>query len=81
MPNSTRTNPTMARCIWQAFAVVSALVAWRIFASDPITGMLAAVVALVAVAGIGEFRHGPIGSADEVKRDILNELARRDREN
>lgn len=68
----------MARCVWQGIAVVAALAGWRIFADDFATGALAAATMFLAVSVYANARFGPIATADQVRRDILRELQRRE---
>lgn len=68
----------MARCVWQGIAVVAALIGWRIFADDFATGALAAATTFLAVSVYANARFGPVATAEQVRREILRDLQRRE---
>lgn len=62
------------RCVWQAIAIAAALAAWHVFADDFATGVLAAGVTFVMLTAYADWRFGPLASAAELRRDVLNRL-------
>lgn len=66
----------MTRCIWQGVAAAAALIAWHLFSDDFATGMLAAGAVFVAVAAFADWRFGPLVTAEDARREVLNSLKR-----